>query len=480
MPEAVWAPALFTDKAKIHVAGGKGGGGCISFRREKHVPRGGPDGGDGGDGGSIWLEGDPQLRDLGRFLKQVHFVAPSGGPGTGANKHGATGEDLIISVPLGTQVREGEHLLGDVIREGQLFLLARGGEGGRGNAHFASARRRTPRFAELGDTGDQHWVTLSLKLMADVGLAGLPNAGKSSLLERISNAKPKVADYPFTTVEPSLGVVEVGQEEYIYTVADIPGLLEGAHEGIGLGTEFLAHLERCALLLHVLDGTGYYADDPVENFDTILSELDLGSSNLARKPQIVLVNKIDVMDEELREDVTSRVRARVEVLRREGHPGFSWAMGEEQVALNLLVHGVSAATGEGLRELLPWVGAVVSYLHSELAKEERSDSAAHDPLVDTACQTEGEGIRGMGGGHVVYRPRGVSAAFFDIHREGGHFVVSGEAVEKLVRRTDLANEEAVRYLSQRLDHMGLNQALEAEGVRSGDEVRIEGFVFEYR
>lgn len=472
---------MFTDRAKIHVAGGTGGNGCTSFRREKHVPRGGPDGGDGGDGGSIWLEGDPQLRDLGRFFKQVHFRAESGGPGKGANKHGASGEDLVISAPLGTQVYEGERLVGDVVREGQRLLVAAGGEGGRGNTHFARAGRRAPRFAELGEEGTRGWLVLSLKLMADIGLAGLPNAGKSSLLQRVSNARPKVADYPFTTLEPSLGVVEAGDEEYRYTVADVPGLLEGAHRGAGLGTDFLAHLQRCSLLLHVVDGTGYYEDDPVEDFDTILRELDAGPGDLGMRPQIVLVNKVDLMVEEDRADVESGIRARVETLQLEGHPGFSWTLGHEQVPSAHLVRGVSAATGEGLQELLPWVGSVIHSLRDSLRAEEELEGLIASGPVGGAISGRAEGgAFGGDGGHVVYRPRGVDAVSLAVHREEGCFVVTGEAVERLVRRTDLANEEAVRYLSERLEHMGLNEALEKEGVSPGDEVRIEGFVFEYR
>jgi len=239
---------MFFDQAKIHVAAGDGGNGCVSFRREKHVPRGGPDGGDGGRGGDVVLVGDPQLRDLQPFTYKVHFKAGPGQAGQGARQHGANGETVVVSVPLGTQVWAEEELVADVVHRGQQIPVARGGAGGRGNARFVNSVRQAPKFAELGELGESLWLRLSLKLMADAGLAGLPNAGKSSLLRRLSNAKPKVAAYPFTTVEPMLGVVDWSDEGDLFTLADVPGLLEGASEGVGLGYEFLAHLERCQLI----------------------------------------------------------------------------------------------------------------------------------------------------------------------------------------------------------------------------------------
>ncbi len=252
---------MFFDQAKIHVAAGNGGNGCVSFRKEMHVPRGGPDGGDGGRGGDIILRADAQLRDLQPFTYKVHFKAGNGGSGHGVRRHGADGDTVVIRVPLGTQVwaeSDGEDdvvpkLMADLISAGQEFLLAQGGLGGHGNTRFTNSVHQAPKFAELGEEGKSLWVRLSLKLMADAGLAGLPNAGKSSLLRRLSNAKPKVAAYPFTTVEPMLGVVDWSGEGDVLTLADVPGLLEGASEGIGLGHEFLAHLERCFLLVHVVD-----------------------------------------------------------------------------------------------------------------------------------------------------------------------------------------------------------------------------------
>ncbi len=276
---------MFSDRAKIHVAAGRGGNGALSFRREKHVPHGGPDGGDGGHGGGVYLVADPQLRDLSPFVRKVHFKAESGEHGQGARRQGATGADLDIPVPLGTQVWADDRLVTDLTHPGQRVLVAAGGLGGRGNARFVNSVRQAPKFAELGEEGEELWLVITLKLMADVGLAGLPNAGKSSLLRRLSNAQPKVADYPFTTVEPLLGVVEVpGDEELSYTVADVPGLLEGASEGIGLGHEFLAHLERCHALLHVVDATGYYGSSPLDNLRTILAELEAHAPELAAKP----------------------------------------------------------------------------------------------------------------------------------------------------------------------------------------------------
>ncbi len=266
------------------------------------MPRGGPDGGDGGRGGDVLFVADPQLRDLQTFTFKIHFKAGSGQAGQGARKHGANGETVIVPVPLGTQIMsdEGEtgeesELIADLVRPGQEVLVARGGAGGHGNTRFVNSVRQAPKFAELGEEGESLWLRLSLKLMADAGLAGLPNAGKSSLLRRLSNAKPKVAAYPFTTVEPMLGVVDWSGEGDMFTLADVPGLLEGASEGVGLGHEFLAHLERCRLLLHVVDLTGYYDTEPLEGFRTILEELDAHAASLAEKPQVVLLNKIDAV-----------------------------------------------------------------------------------------------------------------------------------------------------------------------------------------
>src|SRR5215471_2812122 len=282
---------MFNDRARIHVQAGRGGDGGLSFRREKHVPRGGPDGGDGGRGGDVVAIADPDLRDLSAFRSRTWFEAGRGGNGRGQRKHGADGATVELELPVGTQIEDGEgRLVADLASGGARVVVARGGQGGRGNARFATPTRQTPRFAETGLAGDEVDLVLQLKLVVDAALAGFPNAGKSSLLRRISNAKPKVADYPFTTLEPVLGVVD-GPEERQLTVADVPGLIEGAAEGAGLGHQFLAHLERALLLVHVLD-----ASEPEleERFRTIDRELGRYGAGLDERPQLVVLNKIDL------------------------------------------------------------------------------------------------------------------------------------------------------------------------------------------
>ena len=285
---------MFADHARIHVLAGRGGDGGLSFRREKHVPKGGPDGGDGGRGGDVLLVADPDLRDLSSFRAKTKFRAGRGEPGTGARKHGADGETVELAVPVGTQAYgvEGD-LIVDLVRADSRVVLARGGNGGRGNARYATPTRQAPRFAEVGEPPGEAEVELRLKLLADAAMAGLPNAGKSSLLRRISNAKPKVADYPFTTLAPVLGTVESPDGAQL-TVADVPGLIEGASEGIGLGHEFLAHLERARLLLHVIDAS---EEDVEERFRTIDSELALYGAGLDERPQAIVLNKIDLLPE---------------------------------------------------------------------------------------------------------------------------------------------------------------------------------------
>ena len=313
---------MFHDRARIHVLAGRGGDGGLSFRREKHVPKGGPDGGDGGRGGDVVLAANADLRDLSSFRAKKRFKAGRGEPGRGARKHGADGTTIVLEVPVGTQAYgpEGE-LVADLARPDDRVVLARGGQGGRGNARFATAVRQTPRFAEVGDPPEEAELELRLKLLADAALAGLPNAGKSSLLRRLSNAKPKVAEYPFTTLAPVLGTVESPDGAQL-TVADVPGLIEGASEGVGLGHEFLAHLERARLLLHVIDAS---EDDVEERFRTIDRELALYGAGLDERPQAIVLNKLDLV-----RDVPEPELDDPRVVR---------------------VFRVSAATGEGIEEL---------------------------------------------------------------------------------------------------------------------------------
>jgi GTP-binding protein len=285
---------MFSDRARIHVQAGRGGDGALSFRREKYVPKGGPDGGDGGRGGDVVLVADPDLRDLSRFRRERLFKGGRGGHGGGSGKHGAAGEHVELPVPVGTQVFDADgNLIVDLAHPGAQAMLGRGGSGGRGNRQFATPTRQTPRFAEVGAPGEDADFELRLKLLADAALVGLPNAGKSSLLTRISNAKPKIADYPFTTLEPVLGTVDASDGRQL-VVADVPGLIEGASEGVGLGHEFLAHLERARLLVHVIDAA---AGDPAEQFGTIDRELAEYGAGLETRPQVVVLNKIDLLPE---------------------------------------------------------------------------------------------------------------------------------------------------------------------------------------
>ena len=347
---------MFHDRARIRVQAGRGGHGALSFRREKYVPKGGPDGGDGGRGGDVILVADPDRRDLGKFQAPRLYRAEKGGHGRGAGKHGAEGEDVELRVPTGTQVFDGERLIADLAAPGSRVVVARGGAGGRGNRRFATPTRQAPRFAEVGLPGEEAELELRLKLLADAALVGLPNAGKSSLLRRISNAKPKVADYPFTTLAPVLGTVDAPDGRQL-TVADVPGLIEGASEGVGLGHEFLAHLERARLLVHVIDAS---EGDPKERFATIDRELSAYGSGLEQLPQIVVLNKVDIAPE----------------------ASFS-----TQDARVLRVVRTSAATGEGIEELKR---ALFELCPAPVEQEAPSDDGMVD-FLDYRPQPQGRG-----------------------------------------------------------------------------------------
>jgi len=322
---------MFVDEIDIFVKGGDGGAGCVSFRREKYVPRGGPDGGDGGDGGSVWLEADPALTTLLDYHYKRHYHAERGQHGEGSNRHGASGSDLVLRVPLGTVVadRDTGERLGDLTAAGQRVLTGRGARGGRGNARFATSTNRAPRRADLGRPGAERWLHLELKLLADVGVIGFPNAGKSTLVSRVSAAKPKIADYPFTTLEPTLGIVRV-DDERTFVIADLPGLIPGAAEGRGLGHQFLRHTERTRLLLHMLDLDPQTARDPVDDLDLTNRELGAYSPALAARPQIVVANKADLPETQARREAIERHCA----------------------AHGLPFHVISAVTGAGLVGLL--------------------------------------------------------------------------------------------------------------------------------
>jgi GTPase len=428
-------PTMLYDKARIFVQAGRGGNGSMSFRREAHVPRGGPDGGDGGRGGAVVLLCDDSLRDLQSFKRRAHYKADRGRHGEGSQRHGADGGDLIVRVPPGTVVTLEDGTVHDLVVPGQRAVVAEGGSGGRGNRRFSSATRQSPRFAENGLDGSEGWIELRLKLLADVGFVGVPNAGKSSLLSRMTRATPKVANYPFTTLEPVLGTLEGAERQLI--LADIPGLIEGASEGAGLGHEFLAHVERTRLLVHVLDLAPLDGSQPQENFATIERELKLHDVRLARLPRIVALSKADLVTDE------EAVAAKAE-----------W---EKRLGEGVPVLVTSAATREGLEEL----GAEL------LRSVPVQDPAEAVELGDVADLAE----------HRVFKP--ASRRGFRVERvEDGLFRVEGEAVDRLIARHDLDNEEALIHVEGRLRRMGVIRALEAAGFEPGDDLEIAGIVFE--
>ena len=413
----------FVDQVVLHLSAGDGGNGCSSIHREKFKPLGGPDGGTGGRGGDIVLRVDPSVTTLLDYHRSPHRRATNGRPGQGGHRSGADGQDLELSVPNGTVVRgPGGEVLADLVGAGTAYVAAQGGRGGLGNAALASARRKAPGFALLGEPGDSADLTMELKTVADVALVGFPSAGKSSLVAAMSAARPKIADYPFTTLVPNLGVVEAG--EVRYTVADVPGLIPGASEGKGLGLEFLRHVERCSALVHVLDAaTLEPGRDPMSDLDVIEAEL-AAYGGLNDRPRIVAINKIDVPEardlaELVTEDLTSR---------------------------GLDVYAVSAATREGLRELSFAMAALVT----------AARAAAPDP----------EATR------IVLRPKAVDEAEFEVVKQGESYLVRGVKPGRWVRQTDFSNDEAVGYLADRLARLGVEDALLAAGADAGDEILI--------
>jgi GTP-binding protein len=423
------------DKARIFVQGGGGGNGCQSFRREAHVPKGGPDGGDGGHGGRVELVCDPSLRDLQSFKRKAHYKAGRGRHGEGALRHGAAGEDLVVRVPPGTQVTLEDGTTYDLTVPGQRIVVAKGGSGGRGNKHFATPTRQAPKFAERGLAGIEQWIDLRLKLLADVGLVGLPNAGKSSLLGRMTRAAPKVGNYPFTTLEPVLGTLDGSDRQLV--LADIPGLIEGASEGHGLGHEFLAHVERCRLLVHVLELAPLDGSEPEHNHATIEAELAGYEPRLARLPRILALSKADLVPA----DDAESARA-------------AW---QERLGEDVPVLVTSAATGQGLDDL-----------RAELFR--RVPEAVHAPEEDLA---EPEALAE----HQVFRPAGDRG--FAVEQVGPHaFRVTGSRVERLLQRFDVENEEAADHVERRLNRMGVIQALEDAGFEPGDELEIAGVELE--
>ena len=453
---------MLHDRARIHVQAGAGGDGSASFRREAHVPRGGPDGGDGGRGGDVILLCEDSLRDLQGFTRRAHHRAARGGRGEGSLRHGADGENLVVRVPPGTQaIGEEGDLEGhrwELLHHGQRALIARGGAGARGNKRFATPTRQAPRFAERGLAGEEGWLQLQLKLLADVGLVGLPNAGKSSLLARLTRAAPKVASYPFTTLEPVLGVLESDERQLV--VADIPGLIEGASKGAGLGHEFLAHVERTRLLVHVLDLAPEFSADPahpldpdhpagaVANHATIEQELAAHDPRLAALPRVLALSKADLVPQE---------RAQAAVAQ------WSQRLGGE-----VPVIATSAATGAGLAEL----GAML------LRLVPAGDRAAADQPAEGRASSQAAAAPGDLAEHMVFRPAGRTG--FSVERVGENaFAVRGPTVERLLARFDVENDDAMGYVEGRLRRLGVLRALQDEGFQPGDELQIAGVVLEF-
>jgi GTPase len=435
---------MFVDEVKVHVRGGKGGNGVTAFARQPYEPRGRPEGGDGGDGGSVIARASADVATLVDYHHRPHRKAGGGRHGEGDLRRGAGGEDVVLAVPVGTVVKDAQGaVLADLVRAGDEVVLARGGRGGRGNAAFKTSARRAPKFHELGEPPEERWVALELKLVADVALVGFPNAGKSSLITRLSAARPKIADYPFTTLSPNLGVVQGGDVDFV--VADVPGLVEGASQGRGLGHQFLRHVERAGVLVHVLDCASYEQRDPREDLQTVVAELAAyeaqvmaggGWRPLLERPALVWLNKTDA-DPETAEIVRPDLEA----------AGFEVLAG-------------SAVTGAGV-DALRW--RLVELVRA--AREAQAVAAAE------AGPTAGD--------RPVLRPARARTDFGVGRTDDGGFRVTGDRVERWVRMTDLGNDEAVRYLQGRLARAGVERALVAAGARRGDPVQIAGAVFDF-
>ena len=421
---------MFTDYVKIIAKAGNGGNGAISFRREKYVAAGGPDGGDGGKGGDIYFEVDPDANTLIDFRYNKKFKAENGKNGEGAHRYGKSGEDLYIKVPIGTIVRDAKsnEILADLSEKGQKTLILAGGRGGKGNAHFATSTRQAPRFAQDGEKGEEKELILELKLLADVGLIGFPNVGKSTFLSRTTSATPKIADYHFTTLEPNLGVVKTDYGES-FVIADIPGIIEGASEGTGLGLKFLRHIERTRLLLHVIDVSGSEGRNPVDDFYTINNELKQYSEKLSKRKQIIVANKIDAMQDE-------NLFKELQEVAKEN---------------NMEIFKISAVTGEGVSELIKHVAKVLKTLPKEELVEIK------DRKIYT-LKDEDE---------------------YTITNEDGKFVIQGEAVERVMRRVNIEDNESLYYFQKSLDNLGVNQKLKEMGIKDGDIVKIADYELEW-
>lgn len=418
---------MFIDHARIYVKGGDGGNGIVAFRREKYVPMGGPAGGDGGRGGSVIFVADEGLTTLMDFKYNKHFKATRGTHGQGKNMHGARGEDLVVKVPVGTIIKDDDsgEVIADLIKPGQEVIVASGGRGGKGNARFSSSINKAPSFSENGEPGEEKWVKMELKLLADVALVGFPNAGKSTLISRISAARPKIADYPFTTLVPNLGVV-VTKNKDSFVVADIPGLIEGAHQGAGLGHDFLRHIERTRALLFVLDAAQTEGRDVLDDYRALRSEVELYNSELANRPYLIVANKIDITGAQKNASII-----------------------QEQFGDK--VYHISAVTGEGIKDLIEKTYEILQSIPKEdLIKGE-------EPIVHRYEEEEP----------------------FIIDNVNGIYEVSGKRIEKLLIMTNFGSDEGLQRFQRAVTKMGLEDALKAKGIKEGDIVRIKEIEFEY-
>jgi len=421
---------MFTDYTKIIIKSGDGGNGAISFRREKYVAAGGPDGGDGGKGGDVYFVVDKDKNTLVDFRYNKKYKATNGENGSGAKCSGKSGEDIYIGVPIGTVLKDNEtgKVIADLSVTGQKELVLKGGRGGRGNQHFATSTRQVPRFAEDGEPGQEKEVILELKLLADVGLLGFPNVGKSTFLSTVTSARPKIANYQFTTLEPNLGVVK-SKDGSSFVIADIPGIIEGASQGVGLGLKFLRHIERTRLLLHLIDVSGLEGRNPVEDFNIINEELKNYSEKLANRKQIIVATKCDVPNQELLEQLESLAKEK-----------------------NMEFFKISSVTGDGLEKLLDYVSSILKTLPKEelVEKEEKIVYTLEDDK-DT----------------------------FTVTREKDKFTIKGEAVERIIRRVNIEDNESLYYLHKKLRELGVEEELKKQGIQDGDIVKIANYELEW-
>ncbi|MBB6445886.1 GTPase ObgE [Bacillus benzoevorans] len=426
---------MFVDQAKIYIKGGDGGNGMVAFRREKYVPKGGPAGGDGGKGADVIFEVEEGLRTLMDFRYNRHFKAPRGEHGMSKNQHGKNAKDMIVKVPPGTVVTDAEThaVIADLTEHGQRAVIAKGGRGGRGNSRFATPANPAPELSEHGEPGQEREVILELKLLADVGLVGFPSVGKSTLLSVVSSAKPKIAEYHFTTLVPNLGMVET-EDGRDFVMADLPGLIEGAHSGVGLGHQFLRHIERTRVIVHVIDMSAIEGRDPYEDYVTINRELEEYNLRLTERPQIIVANKMDMPDAE---ENLAEFKKRL----KEDHPIFP----------------ISALTRKGLRELL---FAVADMLEDapDFPLQAEEDEEAH---------------------HVLYKHEKEQKEFEITRGPDAKFILSGDAVEKLFKMTDFSRDESVRRFARQLRGMGVDEALREKGAKDGDTVKLLEFEFEF-